>query len=51
MVRPKFCDAPVKIGGTSEVEASKIVLQHTHKNEVYNPKGGARINVIRAKRP
>jgi hypothetical protein len=50
MVRPKYCEKPVKIGGMSEVEASNIVLKHTFNSEVYNPKSAVRINVIKANR-
>lgn len=50
MVSPRFCKEPVKIAGLSEIEASEVVLKHTHHSEVYNPKSGVRIKVVRANR-
>ena len=50
MVSPRYCGAPVKIGGYSEVMASTIVLEHACKHDVYNERSNIRIYVVRVDR-
>ena len=47
---PKFCKRPVKIAGLTELQASLVVFDHVCSEDVYNPKSGARVSVVSAKR-